>query len=37
MSEVVPEDRRTLVALGGGGFTMEPDNPALDDFVLSLS
>jgi dipeptidase E len=35
--EVVPEERRTLVALGGGGFTMEPDNPALDDFVLSLS
>jgi dipeptidase E len=27
----------TLVAMGGGGFTMEPDNPALDDFVLSLS
>jgi peptidase E len=22
--------------MGGGGFTMEPDNPALDDFVLSL-
>jgi dipeptidase E len=37
VSEVVPEDRRTLVALGGGGFTMEPDNPALDDFVLSLA
>jgi dipeptidase E len=36
-SEVVPEERRTLVALGGGGFTMEPDNPALDDFVLGLS
>ncbi len=27
----------TLVAMGGGGFTMEPDNPALDDFVLSLA
>lgn len=25
-----------LVALGGGGFSMEPDNPLLDDFVLSL-
>jgi dipeptidase E len=36
-SEVVPEERRTILALGGGGFTMEPDNPALDDFVLSLS
>jgi peptidase E len=26
-----------IVALGGGGFLMEPDNPLLDDFVLSLS
>jgi dipeptidase E len=26
-----------IFAMGGGGFTMEPDNPALDDFVLSLS
>ncbi|MBS1870000.1 MAG: peptidase E [Actinobacteria bacterium] len=25
-----------ILAMGGGGFTMEPDNPALDDFVLSL-
>jgi dipeptidase E len=33
---VVAEERRTILALGGGGFTMEPDNPALDDFVLSL-
>ena len=23
--------------MGGGGFTMEPDNPALDDFVLGLA
>jgi peptidase E len=23
--------------MGGGGFTMEPDNPALDDFALSLT
>jgi peptidase E len=23
--------------MGGGGFTMEPENPALDDFVLSLA
>jgi dipeptidase E len=36
-SEVVPEEERTILALGGGGFTMEPDNPALDDYVLSLS
>jgi len=27
---------RTIFAMGGGGFTMEPDNPALDDFALSL-
>jgi dipeptidase E len=27
----------TIFAMGGGGFTMEPDNPALDEFVLSLS
>jgi dipeptidase E len=26
-----------IVALGGGGFSMEPDNPVLDDFILSLS
>jgi peptidase E len=26
-----------VFAMGGGGFTMEPDNPALDDFVLSLA
>ena len=25
------------MALGGGGFLMEPDNPLLDDFILSLS
>ena len=25
-----------IVALGGGGFSMEPDNPRLDDFILSL-
>jgi peptidase E len=28
---------RTLLAMGGGGFTMEPDNPVLDDFVLGLA
>ena len=26
-----------ILAMGGGGFTMEPANPALDDFVLSLT
>jgi peptidase E len=25
-----------IIAMGGGGFSMEPDNPLLDDFVLSL-
>lgn len=25
-----------VVAIGGGGFSMEPDNPRLDQFVLSL-
>ena len=28
---------RTILAMGGGGFTMEPDNPALDDFILTLT
>ena len=28
-------DRR-IVALGGGGFSMEPENPRLDRYVLSL-
>jgi dipeptidase E len=28
---------RRILTLGGGGFSMEPDNPALDDFLLSLT
>ena len=28
---------RQIVAMGGGGFTMEPENTLLDDYVLSLS
>ena len=28
---------RQIVALGGGGFTDEPDNPALDDYVLAAA
>lgn len=28
--------QRQVVAMGGGGFSMEPDNPLLDDFVLGL-
>ncbi|HLH14770.1 MAG TPA: peptidase E [Solirubrobacteraceae bacterium] len=34
---VVALDRRQIFAMGGGGFTMEPGNPLLDDFVLSLA
>ena len=30
-------DRRLILAMGGGGFTMEPSNPLLDDFVLELA
>ena len=26
-----------IVALGGGGFSMEPDNPRLDNYLLSLA
>jgi len=26
-----------IVAMGGGGFSMEPDNPGLDEFVLSIA
>jgi dipeptidase E len=33
----VPPERRLIFALGGGGFTMEPANPLLDDYVLSLA
>lgn len=33
----VPAHAGHIVAMGGGGFSMEPDNPLLDDFVLSLS
>lgn len=28
---------RRIFAMGGGGFTMEPENPALDHFVLTLT
>jgi dipeptidase E len=34
---VVPIESRLIFAMGGGGFTMEPSNPLLDDFVLSLA
>jgi peptidase E len=28
---------RKIFAMGGGGFTMEPDNPVLDEFILGLA
>ncbi len=28
---------KQIVAMGGGGFLMEPNNPRLDDFVLALA
>ena len=34
---IVPLEERTIFAMGGGGFTMEPANPLLDDYVLSLA
>jgi dipeptidase E len=33
----LPVDHRLIFAMGGGGFTMEPTNPLLDDFVLGLT
>ncbi len=33
----VDVEERRIFAMGGGGFTMEPNNPLLDDFVLGLS
>ncbi len=33
----VPTEDRVIFAMGGGGFTMEPNNPLLDDYVLSLT
>lgn len=32
-----PITQGQIVAFGGGGFAMEPDNPLLDDYVLSLT
>jgi dipeptidase E len=33
----LPLEERLIFAMGGGGFTMEPNNPLLDDYVLSLA
>ena len=32
---VAPERTRQIVAMGGGGFSMEPENPLLDRYVLA--
>ncbi len=32
-----PPAQGHIVAMGGGGFSMEPENPLLDDYVLSLA
>jgi peptidase E len=37
MSATVPLEQRQILAMGGGGFTMEPSNPLLDEFALGLS
>jgi peptidase E len=34
---VAVAEGRLIVAMGGGGFQMEPDNPLLDDHVLALA
>jgi peptidase E len=34
---VTATPERIVVAMGGGGFSMEPDNPLLDDRVLDLA
>jgi peptidase E len=34
---LAPMTTGTILAMGGGGFSMEPDNPLLDDFLLSLA
>lgn len=28
---------KQIIALGGGGFSMEPDNPLLDEYILNQS
>jgi dipeptidase E len=32
-----PGKKKQIIAMGGGGFTMEPGNPLLDEYVLSRS
>ncbi|HXC45863.1 MAG TPA: peptidase E [Solirubrobacteraceae bacterium] len=37
MSAASYDEQRLILAMGGGGFTMEPANPLLDDYVLTLA
>jgi dipeptidase E len=37
VSAIPHDEQRLIFAMGGGGFTMEPANPLLDDYVLTLS
>lgn len=37
MGNHVDMGQRHIVALGGGGFSDEPENPLLDEYILSLS
>lgn len=38
IASVAPSvERRLIFAMGGGGFTMEPGNPLLDEYVLALA
>lgn len=36
LPEKDPMRKPTIIAMGGGGFSMEPENPLLDDYVLGL-
>jgi dipeptidase E len=37
VSATCHEEQRLIFTMGGGGFTMEPANPLLDDYVLTLT
>jgi dipeptidase E len=37
VSAAADDEQRLIFAMGGGGFTMEPANPLLDDYVLTLT
>ena len=29
--------KKQIIAFGGGGFSMEPENPLIDDYILAQS